>query len=362
MSDTDLTQAQSRQRHDARMRRDRIAALAYPIGMMAALVVVWEAAARLSLVPPLSLARAQRYRSSMAANAAVLIKNSIGTTLEILLGFALSVVVGVPLALGIFLWKPFARAVYPLLVSSQAVPKVAVAPLFLVWFGFGLMPKVLIAFLIAFFPVVINTAIGLAAIEREKIYLAQSMGLGAAATFFKIQLPNALPSIFAGLKISITLAVVGAVVGEFVGGQGGLGYLLLIANGNMDTALLFAGIVALTVLGIGFLRPDRPRRAPGAAAARRRAGLVRARIDVGEVRDLHRDLAEEIVEGIPLEACAPAPNWFGRCNAVGKIRHVCLHYTSARPRLALYAAIRRCGAALGAAGESDAGQCGVSRY
>jgi NitT/TauT family transport system permease protein len=92
----------------------------------------------------------------------------------------------------------------------------------------------------------------LAALEHEKIYLARSMGLGPVSTFFKIQLPNALPSIFAGLKISITFAVVGAVVGEFVGGQGGLGYLLLIANGNMDTALLFAGIVALTVLGVVF--------------------------------------------------------------------------------------------------------------
>ncbi len=188
----------------------------------------------------------------MDLNAGVLIKESVATTLEILLGFGLSVVVGVPLALAIFLWPPFARTIYPLLVSSQAVPKVAVAPLFLVWFGFGLMPKVLIAFLIAFFPVVINTAMGLASLEREKIYLAQSMGLGAFATFFKIKLPNALPSIFAGLKISITFAVVGAVVGEFVGGQGGLGYLLLIANGNMDTALLFGGIVALTLLGIIF--------------------------------------------------------------------------------------------------------------
>ena len=186
----------------------------------------------------------------MDKNSAVLIKESISTTVEILLGFALSVVVGIPLALAIYLWRPFARAIYPVLVSSQAVPKVAIAPLFLVWFGFGLLPKVLIAFLIAFFPVVINTAMGLAALEREKIYLAQSMGLGPIATFFKIQLPNAMPSIFAGLKISITFAVVGAVVGEFVGGQGGLGYLLLIANGNMDTALLFGGIVALTVLGV----------------------------------------------------------------------------------------------------------------
>jgi NitT/TauT family transport system permease protein len=136
------------------------------------------------------------------------------------------------------------------LISSQAIPKVAIAPLLLVWFGFGLIPKVLVAFLIAFFPIVISTAVGLASIEQEKIYLARSMGLSAAATFFKIRLPNALPSIFAGLKISITLAVVGAVVGEFVGGEAGLGYMLMVANGSMDTPLLFAGLIALTIQGV----------------------------------------------------------------------------------------------------------------
>jgi NitT/TauT family transport system permease protein len=238
------------QRRRQRLRRDRIGSLVYPIGMMVALIAVWEAAARIFSFPPYLLPAPSAIIQSMDANSVVLIKESVATTVEILLGFALSVAVGVPLALAIYLWRPFARSIYPLLVSSQAVPKVAVAPLFLVWFGFGLLPKVLIAFLIAFFPVVINTAMGLAALELEKIYLARSMGLGPFATFFKIQLPNALPSIFAGLKISITFAVVGAVVGEFVGGQGGLGYLLLIANGNMDTALLFAGIVALTVLGV----------------------------------------------------------------------------------------------------------------
>jgi NitT/TauT family transport system permease protein len=243
-------EAAARQRRRERIRRDRIGALVYPVGMIVAAFALWEAAARLFSIPPYLLPAPSAILLSMSKNSAVLIKESIGTTFEILLGFALSVVVGVPLALAIYLWRPFARAVYPVLVSSQAVPKVAIAPLFLVWFGFGLMPKVLIAFLIAFFPVVINTAMGLASLEREKIYLAQSMGLGPFATFFKIQLPNALPSIFAGLKISITFAVVGAVVGEFVGGQGGLGYLLLIANGNMDTALLFAGIFALTVLGV----------------------------------------------------------------------------------------------------------------
>ncbi len=244
------SEAGAQRRRRRNIRRDRVGSVIYPIGMMVTLLVVWEAAARLFSIPAYLLPAPSAIVMSMDSNSAVLIKESIGTTLEILLGFALSVGVGVPLALAIYLWRPFARAVYPLLVSSQAVPKVAVAPLFLVWFGFGLMPKVLIAFLIAFFPVVINTAMGLAALEREKIYLARSMGLGPFATFFKIQLPNALPSIFAGLKISITFAVVGAVVGEFVGGQGGLGYLLLIANGNMDTALLFAGIVALTVLGV----------------------------------------------------------------------------------------------------------------
>jgi NitT/TauT family transport system permease protein len=231
---------------------ERIRSVLYPVGSLVLILVIWEAATRLLRVPVFLLPPPTVIAESMYLNAGVLMQESIATTWEIALGFGLSVVIGVPLALAIFLWPPFARTLYPLLVSSQAVPKVAIAPLFIVWFGLGLMPKVLIAFLIAFFPVVINTAMGLAAIEPEKIYLARSMGLGAFATFFKIRLPNALPSIFAGLKISITLAVVGAVVGEFVGGQGGLGYLLLIANGSMDTALLFGGLVALTLLGVIF--------------------------------------------------------------------------------------------------------------
>jgi len=237
---------------EARPRRDRIAGLVYPLGFLFGTLILWEAATRGLRIPVFLLPPPSVIAESMYSHAAVLTEESIATTIEIALGFALSIAVGIPLALAIFLWPGFSRSVYPLLVSSQAVPKVAVAPLFIVWFGLGLVPKVLIAFLIAFFPVVINTAMGLAAIEVEKIHLARSMGLGPFATFVKIRLPNALPSIFAGLKISITLAVVGAVVGEFVGGQGGLGYLLLVANGSLDTALLFAGLVALTLLGIAF--------------------------------------------------------------------------------------------------------------
>jgi NitT/TauT family transport system permease protein len=233
-----------------RERRARVSGVLSPVVVVVALIALWELATRLFSVPLFLLPPPSAIALSMQANAPVLLAAGWITTVEIVLGFVLSIAIGIPLALAIFLWPPFSRSVLPLLVSSQAMPKVAIAPLLLVWFGFGLLPKVLIAFLIAFFPVVINTAVGLASIEPEKIYLARSMGFGAVATFFKIRLPNALPAIFGGLKISITLAVVGAVVGEFVGGDAGLGYLLMTANGTMDTQLLFAGIVALTILGV----------------------------------------------------------------------------------------------------------------
>ena len=237
-------------RRAARATRTRLSAVLAPTGVVIALLVLWEAGTRAFGVPAFLLPPPSAIVGAMAKHAPLLAVAAGVTTIEILLGFALSIAVGIPLALMIFLWPPFARAVLPLLISSQAMPKVAVAPLLLVWFGFGLVPKVLIAFLIAFFPVVINTAVGLAAIEPEKIHLARSMGLGAMDTFLKIRLPDALPAIFAGLTISITLAVVGAVVGEFVGGDAGLGYLLMVANGSMDTQLLFAGIVCLTILGV----------------------------------------------------------------------------------------------------------------
>ena len=230
-------------------RRDRSAEVAYPLLTLLLLLVAWEAGADVFDMPTYLLPSPSDVVMSAVTNYKLILQASWVTTIEIVLGFTLSVLIGIPLAIAIFQWPPFAKAIYPLLISAQAVPKVAVAPLLVVWFGFGLMPKVLIAFLIAFFPIVINTVMGLQSIEREKIYLARSMGLSSFDTFRLIRLPNAMPSIFAGLKISITLAVVGAVVGEFVGGDAGLGYQLMIANGSMDTALLFAGILALTILG-----------------------------------------------------------------------------------------------------------------
>lgn len=229
--------------------RSRVLAIVYPIATLVLLIVLWEILVPLLKVPDWLVPRPSAVAAMMIDKAAFLANHGWITTKAIVLGFALSVLVGVPLALAVYASPFFARSVYPLLVASQAVPKTAIAPLFVIWLGFGILPKILIAFLIAFFAIVISTVVGLSSIQPEKIYLARSMGMSAAMTFFKVRLPYALPSIFGGLKVGITLAVVGTVVGEFVGSDSGLGYLLLIANGNMDTPLLFAGFVSLTIIG-----------------------------------------------------------------------------------------------------------------
>lgn len=235
---------------ERRRARERLARIVYPFVTIASVILAWEALIFLFGIPNFLLPRPGVVAHSLIANFEILLSAGWVTAVEIVLGYGLSILVGVPLALAIFMWPVFERSVFPLLVSSQAMPKVAVAPLLIVWFGFGLLPKVLIAFLVAFFPIVINTVAGLASIEKEKILLAKAMGLSPWRMFWVIRLPNALPSIFAGLKISITLAVVGAVVAEFVGGNAGLGYQLMIANGSLDTPLLFAGLFALTLLGV----------------------------------------------------------------------------------------------------------------
>jgi NitT/TauT family transport system permease protein len=243
-------EAQVQARRDRRLKRARRAGLLYPVAVIGLIGLAWEFGTRAAGIPPFILPPLSLIAGSFMAHGGLLLQHSLSTLLEIALGFGLSIMIGLPLAMALFAWPAFSRSVYPLLVSSQAVPKVAVAPLFVVWFGFGLLPKVLIAFLIAFFPIVINTVVGLESIEREKILLARSMGLSALDTFLRIRLPSALPTVFGGLKIAITLAVVGAVVGEFVGGEAGLGYVLMTANGSMDTPLLFAGVIALTVEGV----------------------------------------------------------------------------------------------------------------
>ena len=195
---------------------------------------------------PTPLSVAEQLRSSWP----IIAKALWPTSEEIVLAFLLSVAVGVPLGIVLVESRLLGRFVDPIIVGSQAVPKVAVAPLFILWWGFGLFPKVIIGFLIAFFPVVVSTSVGLRSVSGEVIDLARSAGASRLKTLRLVKLPTALPNIFGGLRVAMTLAVIGAVVAEFVGADQGLGYLIVQAEGRLDTQLVFATVVVLTVLGI----------------------------------------------------------------------------------------------------------------
>ena len=177
-------------------------------------------------------------------------QNSLVTGYEMLLGYFMAIAIAVPLAIAITASKSFDNFITPIILFFQTVPKIALAPLFLVWFGVGTLPKVLVAFLISFFPIIIDTAVGLRSISPEMIDLARSMGATKMQIFTRFRLPTSLPYMFSGLKVGATLAVVGAVVGEFVGADKGLGYMLLVTNSNLQTALMFGVIVALTAQGL----------------------------------------------------------------------------------------------------------------
>lgn len=182
----------------------------------------------------------------------ILLNNGWVTIYEMLAGYALAVGIAIPLAIAITSSKRFNEFVMPTMLFFQIVPKVAIAPLFLVWFGVGATPKILVAFLISFFPIVIDAAVGLRSMSTEMIDLARSMGATRMQVFAQFRLPTSLPYLFSGLKVAATLAIAGTVVGEFVGADKGLGYLLLVTNSNMETALMFATIVALTIIGLVF--------------------------------------------------------------------------------------------------------------
>jgi NitT/TauT family transport system permease protein len=222
----------------------------YPAVTIALVVVVWEALTRLGAAPAYALPAPSDVVLALVQQWPVLMSNAVSTTVAIVAGFVLSVVAGIALAVLISSSRVFEKSLYPLLVGSQAIPKLALAPLFVVWFGFGMLPKVIMTFLIAVFPIVVSTVQGISSVETELEFLSRSMGLGRYRTFRMIRLYRALPSIFAGLKVAITLAVVGAVVGEFVGSDRGLGTLLLRAIGVVNTPLLFAGLIVLTILAI----------------------------------------------------------------------------------------------------------------
>jgi NitT/TauT family transport system permease protein len=222
------------------------------ITIFAALIVIWDLYVRLLGLSSLLLPSPYQVWLSLVENtlSGRLIDHMWVTLSEVLLGFLLGSVVGVALGT-LTAQSPLMRAILgPYILASQAMPKLALAPIIVIWLGFGIAPKVVITALICFFPLLENTIIGLTSTNPHQVELFQVLTASRLQSFIKLRVPNALPVIFAGLRVAITLAVVGAVVGEYVGANRGLGALVIAAQGSFDTPLMFAIFVYLTVIGI----------------------------------------------------------------------------------------------------------------
>lgn len=217
-----------------------------------AFLALWEIATKYFAVPAYLLPAPSSILLKMFGDYQQFLSEAPPTIIAILMGFLLAVVIGVPIAT-VMVYSPlFRSSVQAILITAQVLPKVALAPLFIVWFGFGLLPKVLMTFLIAFFPIVIDSLIGLASVRPESLMLVRSMGGTRTQAFLKVRLPHALPNMFGGFKVAVTFAVVGTLVAEFVGSDSGLGYVLVLARGNLDTLTVFAAIGWLVVIGFLF--------------------------------------------------------------------------------------------------------------
>lgn len=215
-------------------------------------LVLWEGAIRLLHVSLFVLPAPSDIVVSLHDNARILIYATVVTAKEVAVGFALSVIVGIALALLIVRFRLFGRALYPLIVLFQTVPKVALAPIFILWFGYDLMPKVLLIMVIAFFPITLDMLVGLQSVEQSFVSLMRSVGARETDILFRVRVPHALPHLLAGMKVAITFSVIGAIVGEFAGASAGLGYVIQFASTQLDTPMVFAALVIVSVMGVAF--------------------------------------------------------------------------------------------------------------
>ena len=228
--------------------RRLLPALFLALGVLA----VWEIASRFFNLPEFVLPAPSSIVAVLVERQAALAVAAWVTASEVLYGFLLSAVAGATVALVIARFAGFGRALYPLVVLFQTVPKIALAPLFILWFGYDLMPKVALIVVIAFFPVAINMLVGMQSADPNLVALLRSVGAGRNEILWRVQIPHSLPSVMAGLKVAVTLAVIGAIVGEFAGAQAGLGYMIQFASTQMETSLVFAALVEVSVLGLLF--------------------------------------------------------------------------------------------------------------
>ena len=223
---------------------------AMPWLFVVGLLIVWELTAVVFHIPVFILPRPTVVAQSLYTQFGPILENSWVTLIRTMVGFALAVVLGGVLGVAIGSSRLIYRGLYPVLIGFNSVPKVAVVPVFVIWFGTGAIPAVLTAFLVSFFPVAVNVATGLATVEPELLDVLRSLGARKSQILMKIGLPRSLPYFFASLKIAITLAFVGTIISETVAGSAGIGYLMMAATANFDTPLVFAGLFVVAILGM----------------------------------------------------------------------------------------------------------------
>jgi ABC-type nitrate/sulfonate/bicarbonate transport system permease component len=221
-----------------------------PLAVLAALFVAWEVYVELSGINPVTLPGPSRILDAAITHHATLLDHTLVTLQETLIGLAVSIVLGVALALLIDLFAPVRRAVYPLLVGSQTVPIVVLAPLLILWFGFELTPKIIVVTLYTFFPITVSLAAGLAATDREALLLMHTLGAGRLRTLHVLRLPQSLPYFFTGLRIAVTYAMVAAVFAEWAGAREGLGIYVLLMKNSFRTDLVFAAVFLIAALSL----------------------------------------------------------------------------------------------------------------
>lgn len=217
--------------------------------VIAAALALWEGAVHIFQPTPLILPAPSAIALAFWETPWVFMRHLGFTLLTTCAGFVSAVAIGVLLAVGIVYSRLLERTVYTLLVALNSIPKVALAPLFVIWMGTGTEPKIAIALMLALFPIVIDMVLGLRSVEPDMLHLARVSRASPLAILFKIRFPCALPSLFAGMKVAISFALVGAIVGEFVAGSQGLGFQILIAQGQFDTVRVFVSLVLLGIAG-----------------------------------------------------------------------------------------------------------------
>lgn len=234
-------------------RRRRWEGWVYPLLLLALAVASWEGAVALFEIPHYILPAPSLVAQTLVQKWPVFLWHTSVTLSEVVSGAMLGILGGLALGLGMFLFSPLERGLYPLLIVSQNIPVFALAPLLVVWFGYGYFSKVVMASIIIFFPTTVSVLDGLKRTDPDQIRMFQTMNATPWQILWKLRFPSALPALFSGLKLSAIYSTIGAVIGEWVGGGAGLGYLMLSANAQLRVAEVFGAIICLTPIGLGML-------------------------------------------------------------------------------------------------------------